>query len=210
MILHPPSDGGHASVGRRSLRGRRARIGALTAAGATLIGSAGLVAVAAPASAAAGCRVAYTVNDWGSGFGASITVTNLGDAINGWKLEWDYAGSQRITQSWNGVHTQTGAHVTIANAAWNGALGTNATVNPGFNGTYSGSNAAPTSFKLNGVTCTGATTPTTVPTTTPTTADDHADDRPTTVPPTTTPPTTTPPTTNPPGPGNRVDNPYVG
>lgn len=194
MTLHPPSGGehrpggGHAPVGRRSLHGRRARIGGLTVAGVALLGSAGLVAVAAPASAAAGCQVTYTVNDWGSGYGANLAVTNLGDAINGWKLEWDYAGDQRITQSWNGVHTQVGSHVTMSNAAWNGALGPNATVSPGLNGTYTGSNPAPTTFKLNGVTCTGATTPTTPTTTAP----------------------TTPPTTNPPGPGDRVDNPYAG
>ncbi len=174
-------DGGwHAGGGRRPLRTRRARIGGLAAAGVALLGSAGIVAVAAPANAAAGCRVTYTVNDWGSGgFGASLTVTNLGDPINGWKLEWDYPGNQRITQSWNGVHTQSGSRVTIENAAWNGTLGTNATVSPGFNGGYTGSNPAPTTFKLNGVTCTGATTPTSPP-------------------------------TSPPVPGTRVDNPYLG
>jgi cellulose 1,4-beta-cellobiosidase len=177
---------------------RRTRVVGAVAAGAALLGAAGLIAIAGPASAAAGCRVNYSVNDWGSGFTASVTVTNLGDAVNGWVLEWDYAGSQRITQSWNGVHTQTGTHVAIRNLSWNGAIATNGSVNPGFQATYSGSNVAPTSFKLNGVTCTGATTPTTAPTTTPTTT-----------PPTTTTPTTAP-TTNPPGPGNRVDNPYVG
>ena len=72
--------GGHADVGRRPLHSRRARIGGLAAAGAALLGSAGIVVVGTPADAATGCRVAYTVNDWGSGgFGASLTVTNLGE-----------------------------------------------------------------------------------------------------------------------------------
>jgi cellulose 1,4-beta-cellobiosidase len=89
--------------------------------------------------------------------------------------------------------------VSVTNVSYNGSVGTNATVNPGpgFNGSYSGSNPVPTSFALNGTTCTGGTTstPPTTPTTTPPTT------------PTTTPPTT--PTTTPPA-GSHVDNPYSG
>ncbi|KZB86119.1 glycoside hydrolase family 6 protein [Amycolatopsis regifaucium] len=140
------------------------------------------------AEAAPGCKVDYTItNQWDTGFGATVTVTNLGDPISGgWTLEWDFPGNQRVQQGWNGTFGQQGGHVTVRDAGWNGSLGTGATVSPGFNGSYSGTNAKPAVFTLNGTTCTGSTTPTTT-TTTPTT------------------------TTTTPGPGGpKVDNPYAG
>ncbi|HEU5109116.1 MAG TPA: glycoside hydrolase family 6 protein [Micromonosporaceae bacterium] len=124
------------------------------------------VVLASPsASAAPGCKVDYTVtNQWNTGFGASVTVTNLGDPISGgWTLEWDFAGNQQVQQGWNGNFGQQSTHVTVRNATWNGSLATGATVSPGFNGTYSGTNDKPATFKLNGVTCDGTTTPPTEP-----------------------------------------------
>lgn len=117
------------------------------------------VVVAAQASAATGCRVAYTVNQWPGGFTANAAVTNLGDPLNGWRLEWNFANGQTVTQGWNGVFSQSGAHVTVTNQTYNAGLATNATVTPGFNGTWNGTNSTPTSFTLNGVTCTGSTSP---------------------------------------------------
>jgi len=135
-----------------------------------LLVSAGFgAAIATEAEAAAGCQVRYTVNQWTNGFTGTVTITNLGDAINGWTLEWDYAGNQQITQSWSSTYTQTGRHVALRNAAWNPALATNASLEAGFNATFTGSNPAPTAFVLNGVACTGTSTPTTPPTTPPTT-----------------------------------------
>ncbi|MFV2022249.1 glycoside hydrolase family 6 protein [Micromonospora sp. LOL_023] len=174
----------------------------LTAAAAVVLGSGVLVVAATQASAAAGCRVTYSVNQWSTGFTANLTVTNLGDPLSSWNLEFDYSGNQRVQQAWNSEYTQSGNRVTLRNAPWNGSLGTNASVNPGFNASYSGTNTAPTVFRLNGVACTGSTGPTTGPP--PTSAP------PTTAPPTTAPPTTAPPTSPPPPGGPRVDNPYVG
>ncbi|HEX6468395.1 MAG TPA: glycoside hydrolase family 6 protein [Streptosporangiaceae bacterium] len=167
--------------------------------------SAGVAGIAInQASAAAGCRVTYTVtNQWDTGFGASLSITNLGDPLTSWTLAWDFPNSsQRVSSGWNGTFSQTGQHVTVASLSYNGSVGTNQQVTspPGFNGAYSGTNPVPTSFTLNGTPCTGGTTtPPTTPPTTPTTTP------PTT--PTTTPPTT--PTTTPPA-GSHVDNPYAG
>ncbi|MEV4773356.1 arabinofuranosidase catalytic domain-containing protein [Micromonospora humida] len=133
-------------------------------------------------AAAAGCQVNYTVSSsWQGGFGANVTITNLGDPVDGWRLTWSYAAGQTITQLWNGSFTQAGAQVTVTNASYNGAIPTNGTASFGFNGSWTGSNPAPTAFSLNGTTCTGGVNPTTGP------------------PPTTPPPTTPPPTTPPPG-----------
>jgi beta-xylosidase len=157
----------------------------------TLAVAAGLTAVATTAEAAAGCRVTYTVtNQWQGGFGADVTITNLGDPLTGWQLSWAYAAGQTVTQLWNGTVTQSGAQVTVTNTGYNGALPTGGTANFGFNGSWTSSNPAPAGFTLNGVACTGSTTPTSAPTTDPPTT-------PTTAPTTSAPPPTDPPTSAP-------------
>ncbi|MFJ6169495.1 non-reducing end alpha-L-arabinofuranosidase family hydrolase, partial [Micromonospora orduensis] len=153
----------------------------LVSAGVAVLASA-TVAVAMPAgAAAAGCSVTYAVSSqWQGGFGANVSITNLGDPLSSWTLTWSYSAGQTVTQSWNTSLTQSGSAVTARNVSYNSSVPTNGTVSFGFNGSWTGSNPAPTSFALNGVTCTGDTTPTTPPPTTP--------------PPTTPPPTTPPPT----------------
>ncbi|SCF01024.1 Cellulose binding domain-containing protein [Micromonospora coriariae] len=146
-----------------------------TTAAAVAAGTLGTVVASA---AAAGCRVDYQVtNQWQGGFGAAVTVTNLGDPVTGWSLTWSYAAGQQVTQAWNAAVTQTGAQVTARNVDHNAAIATNGTAAFGFNGSWTGGNPAPASFALNGATCTGAV-PTAGPTTTP----------PSTPPPTTAPP----------------------
>ncbi|MBB2741624.1 UNVERIFIED_ORG: hypothetical protein FHR35_001444 [Microbispora rosea subsp. rosea] len=141
----------------------------------------GLVAVAgaagaltAPAAhAATGCRVDYSVtNQWPGGFGANVSVTNLGDPINGWKLTWSFSAGQTITQLWNGTYTQSGSQVTVTNVDYNGGISSGGSTSFGFNGAFNGSNPVPSSFALNGVTCTGGVTgsPSPSPSTSPSTS----------------------------------------
>lgn len=146
---------------------RRARAG-LVSAGAALLTSSAVV-VAMPADAAAtGCAVEYTVSSqWQGGFNADVTVTNLGDPLSSWTLTWLYGAGQTVTQAWNTTLTQSGSAVTAKNVSYNGAVATNGTVSFGFNGSWNGSNPAPASFALNGVPCTGGTTPSTPPSTPP-------------------------------------------
>ncbi|GIF23147.1 aryl-phospho-beta-D-glucosidase BglC (GH1 family) [Actinoplanes tereljensis] len=122
---------------------------------------AGGVATATSAQAAAGCRVTYAVpSQWQGGFTANVAVTNLGDPVNGWNLTWAFGAGQRVTQAWNATVTAAGSQVTAANASYNPAIATGATVSFGFNGSWTGSNPAPAAFTLNGVACTGtASTP---------------------------------------------------
>lgn len=149
------------------------------------------IAVAQPATAAAGCRVDYSItNQWQSGFGADVKITNLGDAVNGWSLTWSFGSGQSVIQAWNAAVSQSGSQVTATNVSYNGGLASGASTSFGFNGAWTGSNPVPTMFALNGTTCTGGTsTPTTSPTATPTVTP--------TVTPTAT-PTPTPTTTTPP------------
>ncbi len=110
----------------------------------------------------ASCKVVYSASNWGgaNGFTASVTITNTGSAaINGWTLAFSYIAGQRVTlPGWGATWTQPAdsAKVTATNLAWNGTLAPNASTGIGFNGTYNGSNPAPTSFTLNGSACTTA------------------------------------------------------
>ncbi|MBX7268112.1 cellulase family glycosylhydrolase [Micromonospora sp. Llam7] len=163
---------------RGTLHRTRWRFGLVAGGIAVLLAGVGLIDAGA-AHAAAGCRVAYSApSQWPGGFTANVAVTNLGDPLNGWRLTWTFPSGQRVTQAWNTTITSSGDDVTAANVSYNAALGTNQTASFGFNGSWSGSNAAPTTFALNGVTCTGSVG--------------------TTPPPSSPPPTTPPPTSPPP------------
>jgi len=162
-------------------RQRRLVLGVSLFAAATLA-VAGVVVTAGTAQAAVGCRVSYAVaSQWPGGFTANVDLTNLGDPLTSWTVTWSFSAGQTVTQAWGAEITQNGGSVRAANVSWNGNLGTNASTSFGFNATWNNSsNPAPTSFAVNGVTCTGGVGPTT-PGTGPTT------------PPTTPPVTTTPP-----------------
>ncbi|MEV0569777.1 non-reducing end alpha-L-arabinofuranosidase family hydrolase, partial [Dactylosporangium sp. NPDC050588] len=130
----------------------------VVAACAAVLAAAGVAAVltANTAQAAAGCRVDYTVpSSWPGGFSANVTITNYGDAVNGWSLAWSFGAGQTVTQLWSGAVTQSGAQVTVTNAGYNGSIPTGGTVNFGFNGSWNGSNPIPTAFSLNGTPCNG-------------------------------------------------------
>ncbi|MFI6930743.1 cellulose-binding domain-containing protein [Streptomyces sp. NPDC050287] len=125
-----------------------------------------VVAVAVPAVAAraqggaAGCAVTYTTNEWTGGFTAQIHVTNLGAALNSWRLEWTYGGDQQVTSAWNAQVAQSGSAVTAANVAYNAVLGAGASADFGLQGTWRTADPAPAAFALNGTPCGGTATPT--------------------------------------------------
>jgi hypothetical protein len=144
-------------------RSRATNVG-LVSAGVGLLASA-VVAVALPAGAAtAGCAVTYAVSSqWQGGFGANVSIKNLGDALSSWTLTWSFGAGQTVTQAWNTTLTQSGSAVTAKNVSYNGSIATNGTTSFGFNGSWTSSNPVPTNFALNGVTCTGGTTQTSGP-----------------------------------------------
>src|SRR5690348_14580195 len=118
-------------------------------------GTLGAVSMTAHA-ATAGCQVNYAISSqWPGGFGANVSVTNLGDPVTSWTVTWSFTAGQQVTQAWNTNLTQSGAQVTARNATWNGTVGTNASATFGFNGSWTGSNPVPASFTLNGTTCNG-------------------------------------------------------
>ncbi|GAA4461992.1 S8 family serine peptidase [Phytohabitans houttuyneae] len=100
------------------------------------------------------CEVKYEPNSWQTGFTANVQIKNTGTAtVNGWNLAWRFAGNQQITNAWNGVPTQTGQQVSVVNTASNATISPSGTVSFGFQATYSGVNAVPDAFTLNGAPC---------------------------------------------------------
>ena len=126
-------------------------VDARDAAGNVSAASSAVTATTAAASGggggtSAGCTAAYSVSsDWGSGFNASVTVTDTGTAATkAWTVSWTWPGSQQITNLWNGSYTQTGTSVTVTNAGYNGAIAVGGNTSFGFGGSYTGSDTAPT------------------------------------------------------------------
>jgi cellulase/cellobiase CelA1 len=101
------------------------------------------------------CTVSYvTQSQWAGGFVASVTISNGGTStINGWTLTFTFPGDQKITNSWNGVVTQSGANVSIGNESYNASIPAGSSTQLGFQGTWTSSDAAPTGFTLNGTAC---------------------------------------------------------
>jgi Glycosyl hydrolase family 48/Cellulose binding domain/Putative Ig domain len=103
----------------------------------------------------ASCSVSYTPNNWQGGFTANIEISNTGTStINGWTLAFTFPGDEKITDAWNGVASQSGESVSITNESYNATIAAGGNTTLGFQGTWTNSDAPPTSFTVNGNTCT--------------------------------------------------------
>jgi hypothetical protein len=144
--------------GRKHRTPRRAWTAVATALALPL----SMLATGATTARAAGveCSVDYKTNDWGSGFTTDVTITNRGaDAIDGWTLTYAYAGNQKLMNGWNGTWSQSGQNISVKDAGYNGKIAAGAAVSTGAQFSYSGTNAAPVSFSVNGTACNGAHQP---------------------------------------------------
>jgi cellulose 1,4-beta-cellobiosidase len=124
------------------------KVAATDAAGNVSAQSAGVTATTSPGGGGGGgCTATYAVtNQWNNGFTANVTVTNGGTTSStGWKVTWTWAGSQQITNVWNGVLTGPGSgSVAVTNAGYNGSIAAGGNTSFGFQATYSGTNTSPT------------------------------------------------------------------
>ncbi|WP_307834500.1 cellulose binding domain-containing protein [Paractinoplanes lichenicola] len=98
------------------------------------------------------CQVTYkTTAEWRGGFVAEVTIANKATTpVNGWSLTVALPGDQQVTSSWNASFTQAGATVTLTDARWNARIPASGSVTVGILGRWTTSNAAPTTFALNG------------------------------------------------------------
>jgi endo-1,4-beta-xylanase len=102
-----------------------------------------------------GCKITDSVSSWNTGMTENLTITNTGSsAISGWKVGFTLPSGQVITSGWNATYSPASGAVTATNMSYNGSLPVGASTTIGFQGTHTGdSAAAPSSFTLNGVTC---------------------------------------------------------
>jgi len=102
------------------------------------------------------CHVAYTTNSqWPGGFTAQVVIGNTGSAaITSWTVSFTFPGDQKITSNFNGGFSQAGENASLTNASYNGSIAPGSSVTDGFQGSWTSSDAVPTSFTLNGATCT--------------------------------------------------------
>lgn len=101
-------------------------------------------------NANASCQYQVT-NQWNNGFTAAVKITNTSNTpVNGWSINWQYAGDNRISNSWNANVTGTNPY-SATNLSWNGSIQPNQTVEFGFQGTK-GSAAAEVPV-VNGAPC---------------------------------------------------------
>jgi hypothetical protein len=127
----------------------------IRAALAAVLVTGGLVLATAGPAGAVACSVRWQPTvDWGTGFQVQLTLTP-GAAVTSWRVDFDLAPGQVIGFAAYGVPTQSGTHVTVANASFNGNLpaGSSVMILISVNANPTGTNAPPAGFVVNGQTC---------------------------------------------------------
>lgn len=93
-------------------------------------------------------------NDWGSGFTASIRITNDGTVpISGWSVNWNYSDGSRVTSSWNATLSGANPYSAVP-LNWNSNIAVGSSVELGVQGTNGGSRAQVPAVA--GAVCSGA------------------------------------------------------
>jgi len=101
------------------------------------------------------CHVTFTnQSQWAGGFVDQVVIGNTSTtAISSWSLTFTFPGDQKITSNFNGGFSQSGENATLTNASYNGSIAAGGSVTVGFQGTWTNSDASPTSFSVNGAAC---------------------------------------------------------
>ncbi|MFE2616488.1 PHB depolymerase family esterase [Micromonospora chalcea] len=101
------------------------------------------------------CSVRIELNAWNNGLTENITISNTGStAVNGWSLAFTLPGGQTITSGWNASYSPSSGQVTARNVSYNAAIPAGGSTTIGFQATHTGNTARPSSFTLNGQSCT--------------------------------------------------------
>ncbi|MEU6254877.1 cellulose binding domain-containing protein [Streptomyces sp. NPDC047043] len=102
----------------------------------------------------AACTVEYDlINQWPDGFQATVSVTT-DDALDTWRVGWTFRDGQQVGQMWDASFAQNGSRVTASAADYNRSVAAHGSLTFGFIASWSGRNAPPYDFTLNGRACT--------------------------------------------------------
>lgn len=158
LIANGPSQSAAPSVSASATPSASASASASHSASpsASASASASPSASASKSAPAGGCHVTYAnQSEWAGGFTASISITNNGSsAISSWTVTYKYGGDQKVTSAWGATASQSGNTVTLTSVSYDSAIAAGGTLTGvGMQGTWTSSDAAPSSFTLNGVAC---------------------------------------------------------
>jgi cellulase/cellobiase CelA1 len=108
---------------------------------------------------ASSCAVTYQVTGgWGSGYVASLTVTDTGPSpIDGWSLTFSFPSSgETLSSGWNANWSASGQNVEATSLSWNANLAANGgnSASIGLVGNNVGAYPSPAAISLNGTVCT--------------------------------------------------------
>jgi len=145
--------GGTATATASSSSSNTATATATASSTATSTGSASSSPTSSPTRPGGGsCTATVTSqSSWAGGFVDNVTVTAGSQGLSSWTVTFTWPGDEKVTSAWGANETQTGQSVTLTNLSYNGTVAAGASLtNVGVQGTWSSSNALPTS-----VTCSG-------------------------------------------------------
>ena len=101
----------------------------------------------APTPVATGLKATFNVNSWGSGYTASVKISNsTGTTVNGWTLKLK-KNEVKIDSIWSVNLKESGDYYIITPVQWNTTIGNGSTIEFGFNGTGNVGNSI--SYELN-------------------------------------------------------------
>lgn len=99
-----------------------------------------LAAAVASPNAFSACEYVVS-NQWDSGYSATIKIHNdTNSTINGWNVNWQYSGDNRVTNLWNAAYVGSNPY-SASNLSWNSTVGAGQTIEFGFQGAKNGGSA---------------------------------------------------------------------
>ncbi|WP_033417044.1 glycoside hydrolase family 48 protein [Hahella ganghwensis] len=108
----------------------------------TVIATSNEVIVVTTSPGAGGLDCAVTENVWNNGFVAYVTVTNnTNETVEGWTMEVPLSATDSFTNGWSAEYQVNGASISASHMSWNATIAPGASVNFGFQGSYSRSHA---------------------------------------------------------------------
>jgi hypothetical protein len=96
-----------------------------------------------PPPAGAGCTATVSLNQWNTGFVATVRVTAGASRVNGWSVSTTLPAGAAVTSSWESNRTGSSGTVQFGNLAHNGSVAPGGFVEFGFQGTGSGTGTTP-------------------------------------------------------------------
>jgi hypothetical protein len=97
-----------------------------------------------PPPTGTGCTATVSLNQWNTGFVATVRVTAGASAVNGWSVSAALPAGAAVTSSWEANRTGSSGTVGFTNLTHNGSIAPGGFVEFGFQGTGAGTGLTPT------------------------------------------------------------------